>query len=181
METTIRHAVEGVTFGARGCSSCTCDPCDCNPCTCGDNRTPSYPEWRVSGCALTSGTVNGVNVAQQYMLSLTQPVKAGIYTDWYSVLLLPEEASEEQCEALLAVFESTLNSWPAEAGDRPALRSAVYQTRIGLQFGEENAGLSVRFDPQKSRLIRTGDFTVTPRIWTYKGEVALRDVFNTGR
>jgi hypothetical protein len=180
METIIRHAIKGVTFGARGCSSCSCDPCDCNPCNCGDSRTPSYPAWRISGCALTSGIVNGVDIAQYDVLSLTQPVEVGGHDAWSTVVLLPTQASSAQCGALLAAIAATLDSWPAEAGQRPSLRPFVYQSALDVQFTDDDSLLTVHFDPCVDRCLRTGDCAI-PRAWTYTGKVALRSVFDTTR
>ncbi len=98
--------VKGEMFGARGCSGgCMCDPCECDPCTCGsDDLHPNPPRWRVSGCFIREGELQGVDVTGLVLVSLSLPLRAEPGSPWREVLLVDSRASDQQLAALLARF-----------------------------------------------------------------------------
>lgn len=171
-----RVRLQGEVFGARGCSGCSCDPCDCNPCTCGESLFPSYPAWRVSGYWITTGEIHGLDVSSCLVLSLAQPVGEGPADEWQEVLLVDQQATPAQIEALLAVCEDRLESIPAEVTSYVRRQRAVYQVAMHYMHGTEGPVLQVAFVKEQARLVREG---VGPaqnafQAWVYQGPMALR-------
>ncbi len=172
-----RAAVKGLVFGARK-DSCSCDPCDCNPCTCGDGLLPNYPSWRVSGYYVKSGTFQEQQLSEQLLLSLAQPEREGSLEGWQEVLLVGSETSLEQIHALLALFESELDSMPAEIGVQPKVSRAVYRASLHYQTTEQGPQLRVTFSPEAANLVREGSIRQEARPWSYDGPMALRGNFH---
>ncbi len=179
----LQYKVKGETFGARG-SSCSCDPCDCNPCNCGsdDSLNPTnYPFWRVSGYYFRAGEIGGVSIAQRLLLSLSQPMRAGITDDWQEVILVDSDATQEQVAALLAGFEEQLDSIPAEVGLLPNRQRAVYQIPMEYCAQGEYPHLHVSFVHDTMLLLRQDPAHLSdyPPEWTYDGAMALRTTFDS--
>ena len=139
-----RAAVKGQIFGARR-DSCSCDPCDCNPCKCGDSLVPNYPGWRVSGYFVKSGTFNKQQLSEHLLLSLALPEWEGSHDGWQEVLLVEKTASPELVHALLTVFESELESMPAEIGTQSKVKRAIYRAFSGVPDDRQRSPSSCRF------------------------------------
>ena len=167
-----RYQIKGAAFGARGCS-CSCNPCDCNPCTCGDEMRP--PRWRVSGCYIQSGTIDGKDASGLLLLSLAQPVEKRS-TIWQETLLVDKNATEEQITTLLSIFEDQLESLPAEIETRILTKKAVYRTSMHYTTESGEPQLQIAFVPDAITRIRAG-IAVLPQPWSYQGPMALRDHF----
>ncbi len=178
----LRYKVKGETFGARG-SSCSCDPCDCNPCNCGseDSLNPTnYPFWRVSGYYFRAGEIRGVDIAQRLLLSLSQPLRAGITDDWQEVILVDSSATQQQVAALLAGFEEQLASMPAEVRSLPNRQRAVYLVPMQYRAQGEYPRLHVSFAHDTMLLLRQDPERLSDYLpeWTYDGPMALRTTFD---
>jgi hypothetical protein len=169
-------AVQGRFFGARG-GSCSCDPCDCNPCHCGDALPPNLPLWRVSGCALSEGIVGEIDLSHLVLLSLAQPREDAT---WEEILLVDHRATSEQIEALLTLFDETLESMPAEVGSYARTQRAVYRVPIDYTPDEQRPLLRVNVSCQQLLLVRAGENqqSAWPCEWTYDGPMALREPFH---
>lgn len=176
--TTQRVNVRGDVFGARGCSSCSCDPCDCNPCTCGNSLQPAYPEWRVSGYMIDKGEIHGIDVGGQLIISLAQPLQEAASNQWQEILLVSEQATPSQIEALLAAFATELESIPAEVKGYIRKPQAVYTLPIHYTGATEKPILQVTFTRQQAALIREGAYD-TFKEWYYHGPMTLRNSFNS--
>ena len=168
-----RSAVKGKVFGARK-DSCSCDPCDCDPCDCGDGLMPNYPSWRVSGYFVKDGTFHEQHLSEQILLGLAQPEQEGSQGGWQEVILVGSETSLEQIHALLALFESDLNSMPAEIGAQPKVTRAVYRAALEYQMTEKGPYLRAAFSPERANLVREGSGEQKARAWIYDGPMALR-------
>lgn len=176
--TTQRVEVWGDVFGARGCSSCSCDPCDCNPCTCGDSLRPAYPEWRVSGYMIDKGEIYGVDVSGQIIISLAQPLQEATSNEWQEILLVSEQATQPQIDALLAAFAPELESIPAEVKGYIRKPPAVYKLPIHYTHGAKGPLLQVTFTKQEAVLVREGTYD-TFKEWRYHGPMTLRSTFDS--
>lgn len=172
-----RAAVKGQIFGARR-DSCSCDPCDCNPCKCGDSLVPNYPGWRVSGYFVKSGTFNKQQLSEHLLLSLALPEWEGSHDGWQEVLLVEKTASPELVHALLTVFESELESMPAEIGTQSKVKRAIYRASLEYQMTDKGPHLRVDFDPEHINLVREGEVQREARAWAYDGPMALRGNFH---
>jgi hypothetical protein len=182
MKTVLQQRVrlQGEVFGARGCSGCSCDPCDCNPCNCGESLIPSYPAWRVSGYRITSGEIHGVDVSQHLILSLAQPVREGGTDEWQEVILVDQQATPAQIDALLAVCEDRLESIPAEVTSYVRRQRDVYQMAINYTHGTEGPILQVTFVKDQATLVREGanPAQIAFQAWVYDGPMALREILD---
>lgn len=172
-----RTVVKGQIFGARK-DSCSCNPCDCNPCTCGDGLMPNYPSWRVSGYVIQSGTLHEQRLSGQVILALAQPEREDTQEGWHEVLLVGDDASPEQIQTLLALFEADLESMPAEIEAPPQVKRPVYQASLQYQVTEEGPHLCATFSPEQANLVREGTSPCKARAWTYDGPMALRGSFH---
>jgi hypothetical protein len=172
-----RSAIKGQAFGARG-DSCSCDPCDCNPCKCGDGLQPNYPDWRVSGYFVRSGTLAEQQFSKHILLSLALPERPGSHEGWQEVLLVQNETPLELVDTLLRLFESELDSMPAEIGTQPQVKRAVYRASIEYQATEQGPHLRVTFQPEDSNMVHAGSRQQEARAWTYDGPMALRGNFS---
>ncbi len=173
--TSPRIQVQGDIFGARGCSSsgCSCSPCDCDPCTCGDSLLPDYPEWRMSGYAITTGQIDHVDVSGQIFVSLARPVHERTSNDWYEIILVYNQASPAQISVLLEVFERDLKAMPAEVQNVFSPRRAVYTASLVYTADTEEPELQITFVPGPETLLR-GSETSAVKPWNYHGPMALR-------
>lgn len=168
-----RTIVKGQVFGARK-DSCSCNPCDCNPCNCGDGLIPNYPDWRVSGYAIHSGTFHEQDLSGLVILALAQPEQEHAQEGWHEVLLVGQEASPEQIQALLALFEAELEGMPAEIEASPQVNRPVYRASLEYQVTESSPQLCAIFSPEQATLMREGTSQQKARAWTYEGPMALR-------
>jgi hypothetical protein len=172
-----RSAVKGQVFGARK-DSCSCNPCDCNPCTCGDSLIPNYPSWRISGYFVQGGRSHEQQLSEQILISLAQPEREGSQEGWQEVLLVGSETSFEQIHALLTLFESDLESMPAEIKAPPKVKRTVYRASMEYQMTEKGPHLRVAFSPELANLVREGSGQQEARAWTYDGPARLRGNFH---
>lgn len=170
------NVLQGRFFGARG-GSCSCDPCDCNPCHCGDALPPNFPLWRVSGCVLDKGMLGETDLSQLVLLSLAQPCQEPYSTTWEEILLVESRATPGQIEALLAIFDDSLESMPAEINTYTRTRRAVYRVPIDYTPDERRPLLHVHVIPEQLIQVRAGQNQQTswPREWIYQGPMALRE------
>jgi hypothetical protein len=138
--------------------------------------TPAYPAWRVSGYMITDGEIHGVNVSQHLILSLAQPAHEGATDEWQEVMLVDQQATPAQIDALLAVCEDRLESIPAEVKTYSRTQRAVYQTPMSYAYSAEGPVLHVAFVQEQATLIRKGARPAqnTFEAWTYDGPMALR-------
>ena len=182
MKTVLHQQVrlQGQVFGVRGCSGCSCDPCDCNPCNCGESLLPSYPAWRVSGYRITSGVIHGVDVSQHLVLSLAQPVGEGAAAEWQEIILVDQQATPAQIDALLADCEDRLESIPAEVTSYVRRQRAVYQVAMNYTHGTEGPVLQVAFVKEQVTLMRKGANPAQNafQAWVYHGPMALREALD---
>ena len=171
-----RSTIKGHVFGARK-DSCSCNPCDCNPCTCGDSLLPNYPSWRISGYFVKSGTFHEQQLSEQILLALAQPEQEGSHESWQEILLVGNNTSIEQIDALLTLFESDLESMPAEIGAQPKVKRAVYRASMEYQMTENGPHLRVAFSPEPTNLVREGSVQQEVRPWTYNGLTSCAETF----
>jgi len=171
-----RSAIKGHIFGVRK-DSCSCDPCDCNPCKCGDSLLPNYPEWRISGYFVQEGISHEQPLSKHMLLGLAQPEQEDSQ-NWQEVLLVGNDTSLEQIHALLALFESDLESMPAEIEARPEVKRAVYRASIDYHMTEQGPHLRATFSPEPANLVREGSAQQAIRAWTYDGLTRLRGTFH---
>jgi hypothetical protein len=97
---------------------------------------------------------------------------------WSEVILVDEQATDVQIQALLASLERQLHSFPAEIGPQRVWRNAVY--RVPVQYCKLSSGpsLSLSFLPTEDRLVRKGGTPEVFHAWEYQGPLALREVFD---
>jgi hypothetical protein len=171
--------IKGQFFGARG-GSCACNPCDCNPCGCGDSLAPNPPLWRVSGVLVTQGHLGTTDLAGVVLLSLALPRRDAIEGQWEEILLVDSLASSEQLEKALSLFEPTLQSLPAEVGERSPYQRAVYRTPIDFQLDSPQPFLDVSLQLERMILVRSSEKygDSWPGEWFYHGPMALRESVN---
>lgn len=176
--TPLHYKIQGETFGARGCSSCTCDPC--NPCHCGRSDSNNTPAWRVSGCAIEHGKVQDIDISKLFLLSLSQPTENG---QWQEVILIDQKATDTQIVALLEVFEDHLESMPAEVESHLRQKRAVYRVPMTYTKQENQPMLNLSFSPDTAVIIResAGQSQTVLKPWTYHGPMALRETFDRRR
>jgi len=183
MKTDLQHRVtlQAEIFGARGCTvpGCSCNPCDCNPCTCGESLLPSYPEWRVSGYAMTTGCVDHLDLSGHILLSLARPTQEGVYDHWQEVLLVDDQATPAHIAALVETCEGELESLPAEVEHSSRMERAIYKASIAYDAGAKERWLRVTFTPEQTALIRAASVSSSAslRPWSYNGPMALRGHF----
>lgn len=123
---------------------------------------------------MKSGTFNKQQLSGHILLSLAQPEREGSPDGWQEVILVESEISLEQIDALLAQFESDLDSMPAEIGVQPDVKRAVYRAPMKYQMTEKGPHLRVAFHPEAANLVREGSVQREARAWTYDGPMALR-------
>ncbi|MBE3560100.1 MAG: DUF1326 domain-containing protein [Ktedonobacteraceae bacterium] len=170
----LRYKVKGMAFGARDCD-CPCDPCDCDPCEC---ERPGRPvRWRVSGYHIETGTIDGSDVSDMLLLSLSQAAGEGSNAPWQEIVLIDERATAEQISTLLDIFRDHLKSMPAEITAPAATRKAVYALPMSYTMGADGPRLHVEFAPERARLVQDGAPRQTPPAWRYDGPMALREHF----
>jgi hypothetical protein len=129
----------------------------------------------MSGFALEGGSdIQAQDVSQMLLFSLARPIDDGEHASWEEVILVDEQATDEQIAALLSVFEDQLNSLPAEIPPTGMVRQAVY--RAVMDYGAEGPWLYVLFVPDRANLVREGSPVkeASPHSWSYDGRVALR-------
>jgi hypothetical protein len=177
--TKMQYQIQGEAFGARGCSSsCTCNPCNCNPCNCA-GRQPDYPRWRVNGYALQGGQVADVDISHRLILSLAQPRNEHELSGaWSEVILVDNQATDEQIATLLELFEVRLTSIPAELGLYRVRQRAVYKVPMQYTRQDNITQLSLSFHPERDQLVRNGDAQVPTRAWDYQGPMAISTIIH---
>jgi hypothetical protein len=172
--------IKGEMFGARGCSGgCNCSPCECDPCTCGgDDLHPNPPRWRISGSHIHTGRLQGTNVAELTLFSLSLPQDEKPGTNWYEVILVDNRASDEQLAHLLSLFEPELASMPAEYRTSERPRPAVFRAPISYSnVRHEHPRLIVNCSPETLQLVRAGARISKAFAWEYDGPMAIQREF----
>ena len=108
------------------------------------------------------------------LLALARPEQEGSHDGWQEVILVEHEVSLEQIHALLTLFESDLDSMPAEVDVKSKVKRAVYRAAMEYQLTEKGPHLCVAFQPEPTNLVREGSIQQEIRAWTYDGPMALR-------
>jgi hypothetical protein len=129
----------------------------------------------MSGYHIQSGTIDGKDASGLFLLSLAQPVEEQS-TIWHETILVDENVTWEQITALLSIFESQLESFPAEIETRILTQKAVYRALIHSNAKAAGNHLHVAFVPDAASRIREGSALLT-QPWSYQGLVALREHF----
>lgn len=175
LRTHTHGMVKGSLFGARG-GSCSCDPCDCNPCHCGDALPPNLPLWRVSGCFIREGHVGETDLAHLILLSVALPGEENAASIWEEILLVDQRATPAQIDALLDLFDDSLESMPAEIETRPQTRRAVYRVSIVYIPDDQRPLLRVSATDEQMVLLRAAEDEPIARShhWIYDGPMAPR-------
>lgn len=177
--TPLHYQIQGETFGARGCPSCTCNPDDYGK-SANNNTTPNHPAWRVSGYAIERGKVQDIDISKIILLSLSQPTENG---QWQEVILIDQKATDSQIVALLEVFEDHLDSIPAEVESHLRQKRAIYRVPMTYTKQENQPMLNLSFSPDTAVIIResAGQSQTVLKPWTYRGPMALRETFERRR
>jgi len=169
------HQLKGTVFAAQACS------CSCNPCTCGDTCTcqgaDAYlgPRWRLTGNAIESGIVHGIDLSRRIALNFAQTSDEKT-TDWQEVILIDNGASPQQVDALLQLFQDLQGSEGAHPDHVPASQRAIYLVPMTYQMINGQATLCVTSMHDRIRQVRGGGLAdQTPlKEWTYNGHVAVQ-------